>query len=336
MIYPKINIYTDDSGDFEAQYICFLAKGVSYGEYQDNGYLVLPHLEPGNSRSLYFPNLGYSADFWRAIKFNPNINLSTSFPKSAIDEVKSLLSKKHKNDIQAQCQKIASDWKMIEKEFFSDVSKFLDMEKTLSKIEKINVLITPYGTIGSFNPPRIGNKFNLLATSRVDFPAGNIAAVILQTLYIIKNNIGGEIREENYIKRMATINFLLTGTTFSKFYPKYKDPAKTEFGLSKNSVSESEKYLTKLGFPTKDMLEKINFDKFTSQETELMQNLIKHKGNLVSFDRVSQILWGNDSFDKYSPAAMAKVIENIRRKIKEQGINKELIFTKRGKGYLVN
>lgn len=333
---PKINIYTDNTADFEAQYICFLAKGISMGEYQNSGYLVLPHLEPENSRAVYFPNLGYSADFWRAINFNSNTNLSTNFPKTAISEVKNLLAKKRKEMLTTECQELASEWKKIEKEFFNNVYRFLDMESTLAKVEKINILITPYGTLGSFNPARVGNKYNLYATSRVDFPVGNIAAIILQNLYIIKTGIGGETGDENYIKRMAAISFLLTGTVFAKFYPDYKDPAKTKFTLSKSLMAKSEKYLAKLGFPAKDGLKNINLDHFTFQEAELLKHLMDHRGNIVSFDRVSQILWKSESFDKYSPQAMAKVVENIRRKIKIQGISKELIFTKRGKGYFLS
>jgi hypothetical protein len=45
MNYPKVNIFTDNTGDFEAQYICFLAKGISLGEYQNNGFTVLPTLD---------------------------------------------------------------------------------------------------------------------------------------------------------------------------------------------------------------------------------------------------------------------------------------------------
>jgi len=71
--------------------ICFLAKNISLGYYQNNGFLVLPYLERGNSRAIYFPNLGYSKEFWKAINVNSNNDLSASYSQKAIDEVKNSL-----------------------------------------------------------------------------------------------------------------------------------------------------------------------------------------------------------------------------------------------------
>ena len=162
MNYPKVNIVTDITGDLEAQYLCFLAKGISTGEYQDGGFAVTPNLERGNPKTVYFPNLPYSKNFWRTINFNPNKNFSTTYPQSAIDEIKLHLIKFKKDNLRSGIEKIKKDWQKIEESFFNDVDKFLDFKKAISKVHEINVLITPFGTLGSFNPPRIGNKFNLL------------------------------------------------------------------------------------------------------------------------------------------------------------------------------
>lgn len=335
MKYPKINLNTDYTGDFEAEHLCFLAKGISLGHYQDNGFLVLPKLEAGNSKSVYFPRLAYSANFWRALKFNANKNLCSQFSKDAVAEAKTLLTK-IKCDYKKETEKILHDWQKIEDDFFDLTNKFLCFKKELQKVDGIDILITPFGTLGSFNPPRIGAKFNLLATSRVDFPAGNIAAIILQNLYIVKNKWGGEIGENAYVKRMAAIDFIFTSTAFCEFYPNYPDSGKIQFSLPKKLIEKSNRYLNKLGFPPQEIKLDLENGTFTPQETELLKYLLQHKEKLVSFDTTAKILWGKDSYDKYSPQAMAKVIENIRRKIKNQGINKEVIFTQRGKGYFLN
>lgn len=335
MNYPKINIFTDNQDDFEARLICFLAKGISMKTYQDGGFVVLPHLEMSNQKSVFFPDLGYSSEFWRYINVNGNKNLSADFPKKAVDEVKKKLALYSKNKYESQILKIKSDWEKIEKDFFDDVEKFLDFDKALDKVEQINVLITPFGTRGSFNPPRVGNKFNLNVTSRIDCPAGNIASGILQNLYIIKTWIGGEIGDDNFKKRMAAISFLMTSTIFNKYYPDYDDLAKTKFTVDKELITKSNKYLEKLGLKNINKIILDELRNLTKQEENVLKELVKNTGEYVSFDKVGEILWGDKVDEKYSLSAMAKVIENLRKKIKEIGVNKEMIFTKRGKGYIM-
>lgn len=335
MNYPKINIFTDNTGDFEAQYICFLAKGITLGEYQNNGFSVVPNPDTKNPKSVYFPDLNYSPKFWRSIISNPNRNLSHLFPKPAIEEVKEKLSKYKVGKYKKEIGRIKKEWKYIEKDFFKDVCRFLDFEKALSKIDEINILITPYGTIGSFNPPRTGNKFKLFVTSRVDIPAGNIAAGILQNLYIIENNIGGEIGEDKYIKRMSAIAFIFENTIFKKYYPTYKNLLKNDFSCNLETINKSNAYLEKLGFKQEEIKIDINNPIFTKQEKEVLGALIRNKGQVVSFDQMAEIIWKDNTDQKFSLEAMAKIIQDIRIKIRTLGINKEVIFTKRGSGYLL-
>ena len=315
--------------------ICFLAKNISLGYYQNNGFLVLPYLERGNSRAIYFPNLGYSKEFWKAINVNSNNDLSASYSQKAIDEVKNSLKKYKNENFETKIIKIKLDWYKMEKDFFGDIDKFLNFGKALAKVEKINVLITPFGTRGSFNPPRVGNKFNLNVTSRVDFPAGNIAFGILQNLFIIDSWIGGEIASEKYIKRMAAMTFLMKSTIFSKYYPDFTDITKTKFTVDRDLLSQSNKYLVELGLINKNVsiIEKLN--NLTTQEEKVLKVLNNNRGNYVTFDEIADVLWGNDMDDKFSLLVMSKVMENLRRKIREIGVNKEVIFTKRGKGYMI-
>jgi len=334
MNYPKVNILADNQEDFEAKLICFLAKGISMNTYQDGGFLILPHLEANNAKSVFFPDLGYSADFWKYINVNGNKNLSADFPKKAIDEVKNKLKLYSKDIFAPDIAKIKSDWEKIEVDFFADVERFLDFKKAIDKVFKINILITPFGTRGSFNPPRVGNKFNLNVTSRVDCPAGNIASGILQNLYIIETWIGGEIGDDNYVKRMSAISFLMQSTIFNKYYPNYDDLTKSKFTINKELVLQSNNYLEKLGIKNnKNVLNKLR--DLTKQEERVIKELILNNGSYVTFDRIGETLWGEKVYEKYSLSAMAKVMENLRKKIKVIGINKEVIFTKRSKGYML-
>ncbi len=335
MKYPKVNISTDITGTLDANYICFLAKGISMGEYQNNGFLVLPYLDTNNPKSVFFPDLPYSKDFWKYITNNTNKNLSDSFPKKAVEEVKELLSNVNKEAVNEKLNKLQKEWIKIEKSFFSDVSNFLKFEKAMFKVDEVNILLTPYGTVGSFNPPRIGNGFKLFATSRVDMCVGNIAAGILQNLFIIDTHIGGEINTDNYLKRMSVISFIFKNTVFSKYYTDFKDLLESNYNISIKANNDSEKFLRKLGFQAKEVSINLNDTNFTKQELKALNNLIKNKGSVVTFDNLAETVWEEEVDDKFSLEALAKIIENLRRKIRNQGINKEVIFTKRGSGYII-
>lgn len=334
MKYPKININSDYTDDLGSEHICFLAKGISQYEYQSNGFYVLPYLSKNNSKSVFFPDLPYSKSFWKYIQNNPNKNLCDTFPKNAVSEVKSLL--KVNTTSLKKLEEIKNEWLKIEKGFFTDVSKFLDFEKELSKVSEINILLTPYGTIGSFNPPRIGNKFKLFVTSRIDIGVGNIAVLILQNLFVIKTRLGGEINTNEYLRRMSSIAFLFKHTYFKKYYPKFKDLLDTNYDYNEKETNDSNIFLTKLGFPQKDIVIDLEDRNFTKQELIILKLLLKNKNKVVSFDDLAENIWQEQVDDKFSLESLAKIIQNLRNKIRNQGIKKEVIFTKRGKGYLLS
>lgn len=345
MKYPIIELCTDNTGDFVAQYICFLAKGISMGTYQDGGYLVVPDLIRGNPKTVFFPDFNYSKEFWRAITFCPNYNFSSEYPPKALAEVKSHLLKAGYANHETLIDKISKDWQVLEKPFFEDINSFLDLNDAMDKVSKIKILITPFGTRGSFYPPRTGNNFNLITTSRIDCPAGNIATGILQNLFIIKTKIGGEIGSHEYVKRMSTINFLFSGTVFKKYYPDYVDLTKSDYSTDLDLLKKSAKYLNKLGFPAKQTISqkdgeillngKFTNGTFTSQEVRFLCALL-NSGEILDFDKAADALWKDLADEKYSLAAMAKVVESIRRKIRDNGIQKNLIHTARGRGYFLS
>lgn len=334
MKYPKINIsanYTDELG---CSHICFLAKGISMEEYQCNGFCVLPYLSKKNPKSVFFPDLPYSKSFWKYIQNNPNKNLCDTFPKMAVNEVKSLLKVNSTN--LKKLEEIKKEWLKIEKDFFTDLYKFLDFEKELSKVSEINILLTPYGTRGSFNPPRVGDKFKLFVTSRIDMGAGNIAMLILQNLFIIKTRLGGEINTNEYLRRMASTAFLFKHTYFKKYYKDFEDLLDTSYDYNEKELNDSTAFLTKLGFPLKEIVIDLIDRNFTKQELNVLKLLIKNKNKVVTFDEIAENIWQEQVDDKFSLESLAKIIQNLRNKIRNQGIKKEVIFTKRGKGYLIS
>lgn len=60
-----------------------------------------------------------------------------------------------------------------------------------------------------------------------------------------------------------------------------------------------------------------------------------HSPKLVSFNEVADAIWNDASDEKFSLYSLSKFAEKIRKKLENLGIQKELIKTVRGKGYIL-
>ena len=75
---------------------------------------------------------------------------------------------------------------------------------------------------------------------------------------------------------------------------------------------------------------------FTPAEKRILTGLIENKGELLTYDEIGNLFWGEDgSLEKFSLYSIAKITEKIRRKIKNFGVYQELVYTVRGKGYVL-
>lgn len=74
---------------------------------------------------------------------------------------------------------------------------------------------------------------------------------------------------------------------------------------------------------------------FTKAEVSLLVKLASRPHEVVTFDEAAEAIWKDEMDSKFSLYALAKTFENLRRKIKNQGIYKEVIRTQRGSGYVL-
>jgi len=264
----------------EADYICFIAKDITRGLFQNGGFYVLP--EPTkHPKGVYFPDLNYSSKFWRLISKCKACDLGDAFPKTAVIEVSSKIKAKKS-------------------------------KRVTHKGVTFDLLETEYGTIGSFN--------KYVMTDRIGNTRQEFEKTFTMMTLLLKNKDRGEIGDVVWHKRNAVIEYL-----FGKF--------KSKQSIELEKVSK--RYLEKLGFKQEEIKININNPIFTKQEKDVLGALIRNAGQIVSFDDMADIIWKDNSDQKFSLEAMAKVIQNIRIKIRTSGTNKEVIFTKRGSGYLL-
>ena len=321
MGYPKVIF--EDTPEARKQYLVYLAKSIAAGFYQDRRFLILPRLIEGESRSVCFPNLPYPKQLLKELGKYSADDFTYFFPKEIISLVPS-----HPPSVICHSS-IESRWRKTEKEFFDCVTEFLPTF-VLSKINFIKVLPVEFGTVGSFYFEHVKNKYNFYHTIRTDFGPAQLAETILtQILWTIQPLPKLTL----WYQKEAIVDFLMTNTRLGQIFDFDYQP--TVSGLpeiSENLASESEKYLTKLGFQLKPILPVGNG--YTPTEKKIVEALIANKNKLITYDEIGDLFWGED-LDKFSLASIAKIMEKIRKKIKDHGIYQELIYTVRGEGYVL-
>lgn len=302
--------------------------------------LVLPRLVEKDARTIYFPDLQYPQKFWEKLsKFKADEYV---FHFNA--ELNEMADKLLPNFDRAQINtaNIEGAWKKYEAEFFACLEEFLPKYAQI-KARSITCLVTPFGSVGSLYFIKNKSAFDFEITIRKDFGPAQIAETILtQLFHIDQTNMSIPV----WTNREAIIDFLLMKTKFGQLFNyEYSPTVSTLPEISDNLVSESNTYLTKLGFPlsptlaTHHELITINntpvYNHFTATEKNILVDLIAHKNQLISYDQIGNDFWGEDSLDKFSLYSIAKIMEKIRKKIKDAGVYQELIYTVRGKGYVL-
>jgi len=70
----------------------------------------------------------------------------------------------------------------------------------------------------------------------------------------------------------------------------------------------------------------------TGKEYDLLVAFLNNKGIILSRDKIAEILWGKDSYEKYSDWAIDQIVHQLREKLTVLG-NRHNLLTVRGKGY---
>jgi len=296
--------------------------------------------------SVFIPDLNFSKTFWKEIKRCRNLDLGREFPPVCVNEVidKIMNLSYSKREIKKANQ--------IKIHFEKNWNKFLDVsEKVFGssfkniKISEIYIIITRYGTVGSFKILKNGTKTLAYLSARVDLPKEEIFLSLLLMIhkYLIQNP--SEVGEDKWFLEMATVDFLRKKTDFKKYMPKV-EAKPTNINLSK-LFTTSARYLKKLGlnFSCRNIfldgnenliVNGIIFDNLlTPKENLFLKTLVKNRGHVVGFDKMGNVIWKGNSYDKFSLYSLSKIVQNVRRKIYDAGIKNNVIYTLRGKGYLI-
>jgi DNA-binding winged helix-turn-helix (wHTH) protein len=71
---------------------------------------------------------------------------------------------------------------------------------------------------------------------------------------------------------------------------------------------------------------------FTRQEYSVLSSFLKNDNKLFSRDEIGEVLWGKESYEKYSDWAIDQLMSKLRKKLKKFD-SKSRLTTVRGRGY---
>lgn len=139
---------------------------------------------------------------------------------------------------------------------------------------------------------------------------------------------------------MGEISTFNGGKINRSFEDKYKSIDSYKNVIKKQNIAklayDSIKYCEELGYPINKLLININqVGDLTGKESRILQMLMDRRGEIVTYDEIATVLWGERMVDKFSLYAINKLFDRLRLKLQVSSINSNIIQSERGVGYLL-
>lgn len=219
------------------------------------------------------------------------------------------------------------EWRDIGERFWEEIARFLPGVENLW--EGIVVKLTRYGTVASsekFTTKKGAKKVFFL---REEADISHLAAIIINSiLYAQRKGLG-----ITWSKREALMDFIMTRPAMKKLFPHFHPMMSQLARVSAKIRKQSETYLRELRLsrPKEEFeMGKLHLSKL---EKKVMQLLVDHWGELVTYDELADVVWGVGEFKTFW--ALNKLVERMRVKLDKLGIEGKRIESVRGQGYLL-
>jgi DNA-binding winged helix-turn-helix (wHTH) protein len=209
----------------------------------------------------------------------------------------------------------------------------------LAHIQDISITKCAFGTDGSFgilwnNEMTFCNIYIYYRTETRHKLVETIVLAIIQSLHQIDQSNIFEWKQRKSILDFLMKHSSLRNISLEKCVDK---------SSSQNSIElMAAKYMQKLGYPYTNVF---SFDEqnvyfgdialvgLSAKEYLVLKQLISKRNLIVSFDEIAEICWGETWREKFSLESLAKVIEKLRKRLKDYGILYNVIITIRKQGY---
>ncbi len=316
------------SPESEKERLLYALESVANGFYPRHGYLVLPKPEKGYEQyTVVIPEIvkNFSKLFWQdAAKYGgcmPKIIAKRMWKEARDISLPSVSTDK--------VSEFKNKWIEIEEKAISAIHKYFPSE--IKWVKSVEVKLTKVGS-GSSHYLLVKRKNQHLSMAiREDMAADQIINLfVLALIYPLEKEL-----YLSFTHRQTLRNFILSRKEFKNLTdlkPEIFDNIKVPISLKK----KSEEYIKYLGIPNIiDPIKVIkdNATRFGSKEYKLLMELIRKKGEVLSYDEIADLIWGEGKFKSYW--AINKIIQRINKKIKNLKTNYQIKGV-RGIGYKAN
>lgn len=327
------------SEETEIQRIIFTASSIARNIYSKI-YYILPY-SPGHNptRFVYFPPHPYRKipGFWHTVT-NTIYTIPLIPPPSCVKPLSKLVQS-HTLLNPADIKRVKDEWRKVEKKVFSLMREYFPRLSTL--VNTIEIRPTLYGSYASYS---ILRDKQIHIYYRVDAPISAITEMIVTSvvhglLLPESTNEVGMLCSGQWQSKELTVDFLFKHTRLSYLFPNHVETIthKHLTGLSKYAKDHYE-YINSLGLLFGSEDRKIDPSHiasnchFTPKERKMHSYLMEHRNKICTFDELGDVLY-DDVPDRFSLAALAKLIQGIRKKLLISGQHHHMIQTHRGQGY---
>lgn len=286
----------------EAARLRFTRKVIEQGFYKKHGFIVVPHLIPH-------------------LDPNPQVIYPRSFMYKKVDT-----------------EGFTDAWALVENQYWSEVRRYFP--EIVDGVTHIEVRITRYGTVSSNARMSIRSGRREIFYLREDMGIEHLAAMMLNSiLHTEKKGLG-----ITWTKREALMDFIMTRPVMKKLFPNFR-PMMAELSRVPAKIRrESERYVHELGFKIIHadlevvdgkvvLLGKQLGHEMTKLEKRVMKLMIERMGELASYDEIADVVWGPGEFKTFW--AINKLVERMRPKLTNLGIDGSRLRSVRGQGYIL-
>jgi hypothetical protein len=128
----------------------------------------------------------------------------------------------------------------------------------------------------------------------------------------------------DYLKNLKVVQFV--NSSWQLFSPIFQNYVRNQKeGKRILSISEQTGELLVNNSPSKEIV--------TLNEYRLLMAFLKSESQTITRDQIAEILWGKDSYQKYSDWAIDQTISLLRKKLERIGVSSGSIQTVKGRGY---
>lgn len=315
------------SPETEKERLLYACENVASGFYQRRGFLTSPEVVKNYEEwTIVIPDVlqGVDGKFWDD-SYKYGVNMRKEITKHMYNQTKNLNLESSSNNL---TKTFKINWQKYNDVFWKELIKIFPKE--IKWIGSVEVRITKIGSLSSHYLLHKTRGEKLVINLREDAPVYEIAnLIILSLIFPLSDELG-----LTFTKRQALRNFVMSRPPFKKLFPEFKSKLYDAPKIPMKLRQKSDDYIKHLGIPNLvDPIKIINENLgiFGVKETKILKELINKKGEILTYDDLADLIWGEGKFKSYW--AINKLVQRINNKVKKLNVEFKIKGV-RGVGYI--